>query len=115
MIVSHSDRVLPATINHPEVKAAAMRALIGPQEGWHDHVLRVIELDVGGYSPDHTHAWPHINYMLEGRGVLTIDGREYPVSADSYACVPAGSRHQFKNTGQSKFRFICIVPKEGHQ
>ena len=115
MIVAHADNVIATAINHPEVKAAAMKVLIGPQEGWGDHVMRVIELEVGGHSPDHAHPWPHINYMLSGQGVLTVDGREHTVESNSYAFVPAGSRHQFKNTGSDLFRFICIVPKQGHQ
>jgi quercetin dioxygenase-like cupin family protein len=115
MIVAHEKDILPTVINHPDVKSAAMRVLVGPQQGWSDHVMRVVELGADGYSPDHTHDWPHINYMIEGSGVLTVDGREYPVQAGGYAYVPAGSRHQFRNSGQDMFRFICIVPKEGHK
>ena len=48
-------------------------------------------------------------------GVVLVGGREHAVTSGSYAYVPAGSHHQFKNTGSGKFRFICIVPKEGHQ
>jgi quercetin dioxygenase-like cupin family protein len=29
--------------------------------------------------------------------------------------VPANTEHQFRNTGDGTFRFICIVPTEGHQ
>ena len=115
MIVAHEQDVLPTVINHPDVKAAAMRVLVGPRQGWTDHVMRIVELGADGCSPDHTHDWPHINYMIEGSGVLTMDGRDYPVQAGAYAYVPAGSRHQFRNSGQETFRFICIVPKEGHK
>ena len=38
-----------------------------------------------------------------------------PVSPGTYAFVPSGCRHQFRNAGDDTFRFICIVPKEGHQ
>jgi quercetin dioxygenase-like cupin family protein len=88
--------------------------LIGRQEGWSDHVMRLLELGPDGYSPKHAHPWPHINYMLEGRGVLYIDGKEQSVKAGSYAYIPADVEHQFKNSGTDPFRFICIVPKEGH-
>jgi quercetin dioxygenase-like cupin family protein len=37
------------------------------------------------------------------------------VEAGSYAYVPADKLHQFRNAGDGMFRFICIVPKEGHQ
>lgn len=115
MIVANEKDVIAAPIESPEVKGAKIKALIGPQQGWGDHVMRVIELDEQGYSPAHAHPWPHINYMLEGRGVLMMEGKEHPVEAGGYAFVPAGTPHQFRNTGTEKFRFICIVPKEGHQ
>lgn len=115
MIVSHEQNVIARKIDLPIVKNAAMKVLVGEQEGWGDHVMRVIELGQDGYSPKHAHPWPHINYMLEGSGVLEVDGKEQPVKAGSYAYVPADMEHQFKNAGSGTFRFICIVPKEGHQ
>jgi quercetin dioxygenase-like cupin family protein len=115
MIVAHENEIFATAINHPQVKNAGMKVLVGPPQGWSDHVMRIVELDADGYSPAHAHPWPHINYMLEGRGTLLVDGREYPVEAGSYAYVPADCHHQFKNSGTGKFRFICIVPKQGHQ
>ena len=114
MIVANEKDVPATVMQSPEVKNAAMKALISPKEGWEGYVLRVIELGEGGYSPKHTHNWPHINYILEGSGSLHINGKDNPVEAGSYAYVPAGSRHQYKNEGSGKFRFICIVPQEGH-
>jgi quercetin dioxygenase-like cupin family protein len=115
MIVSNEQRMPAAVINSPEVRNAAMKVLISEKEGWADHVLRIIELDPDGHTPRHEHPWPHINYIVEGTGTLFMDGREHPVKTGSYAYVPAGVEHQYKNAGQGKFRFICIVPKEGHQ
>ncbi len=115
MIVSHEKERIANTINSPEVNNAAMKVLIGAREGWSDHVMRIVELAPDGYSPRHTHPWPHINYMLDGKGVLFLDGEEHPVEAGSFAYVPADADHQFRNSGKENFRFICIVPKEGHQ
>ena len=114
MIVANEKDVPAMVMESPEVKAAAMKALISPQQGWEGYVMRVIELGQGGYSPKHTHDWPHINYILEGSGSLHINGKDNPVEAGSYAYVPAGSSHQYRNEGSGKFRFICIVPEEGH-
>jgi quercetin dioxygenase-like cupin family protein len=115
MIISH-EQDLPATaINSTQVHNAAMKVLIGEKEGWRDHVMRVIELGPEGYSPRHKHPWPHINYMVEGSGTLYIEGQEHAVAAGAYAFVPPNAEHQFRNSGPGPFRFICIVPKEGHQ
>lgn len=114
MIIANEKDALASTINSPEVRGAAMKVLISGKEGWKDHVMRVIELAPGGFTPHHAHEWPHINYMIEGSGVLRIGDQENAVTAGSYAYVPAGQIHQFRNTGKGAFRFICIVPTEGH-
>ena len=114
MIVGNEKDVHAMAMESAEVKNAAMKALISPKEGWKGYVMRLVELDEAGYSPKHTHDWPHINFILEGKGSLHIDGKDNTVEAGSYAYVPAGSPHQYKNEGSGKFRFICIVPEEGH-
>lgn len=115
MIVSHDSLAPVRHMDIPGAKDADMKVLVGEGQGWSDHVMRLIELAPGGCSPKHAHPWPHINYMVEGHGVLHIDGKDHEVKSGSYAFVPANSLHQFVNTGQEQFRFICIVPKEGHQ
>jgi len=114
MGVGHIDETNGFIIESPEARSASMKVLIDGNGGWKDHVMRVIELEEGGFSPKHTHDWPHINYMIEGKGILHIDGRDYPVTAGSYAFVPGGKLHQFRNNGSAPFKFICIVPTEGH-
>ena len=115
MIISHVSNAETKPINHPDAKEAAMKALISPKEGWEGYVMRLVELKPGGYSPYHDHPWPHINFMVKGKGTLHMDGEDHPVSEGSYAYVPAGKIHQFKNEGSEPFEFICIVPEEGHQ
>lgn len=114
MVVGNEKDVFATLMNHPEVKNAGMKVLVSPKEGWQDYVMRIIELDKDGYSPKHIHDWPHINYVIEGKGILLMDGRDTPVEAGAFAFVPAGILHQYRNAGDDKFRFICIVPKEGH-
>ena len=115
MIVANEQDKIAAAVVSPEVRNAAIKVLIGEKEGWTDHVMRIVELGPDGHSPRHSHPWPHINYMVEGIGSLFMDGRDHPVEAGTYSFVPANTEHQFKNAGNGMFRFICIVPKEGHQ
>ncbi len=115
VIVSHESNIEMKKLESPEVKGASMAALISPKEGWEGYVMRVLELTEGGYSPKHSHPWPHINYMIEGEGLLFLDGEEKEVRAGSYAYIPEDKMHQFKNAGKGVFKFICIVPEIGHQ
>jgi len=114
-MIGHVSELEVKKVNNPDAKNAAMKVLISPEEGWEGYVMRIVEVDENGYTPIHSHPWPHINYMLEGEGELMINDKAYPVKAGSYAYVPSSTLHQFKNIGKSTFKFICIVPKEGHK
>ncbi|RKX83098.1 MAG: cupin domain-containing protein [Spirochaetes bacterium] len=95
------------------LKNAEKQVLIGSEEGWDSHVMRMFTLGKDGYSPKHSHPWKHIVYIVKGEGVILIDNIEYPVSADSVAVVPGDTVHQFSQKGEGEFVFMCIVPTEG--
>lgn len=114
-MVGNFNDLIPNPVTHPDAKLAAMKVLVGPSEGWSDYVMRVVELEKDGHSPRHAHPWPHINYVIEGEGLIHIDGQDYPVKAGSYAFVENDKIHQYINKGPGMMKFICIVPKEGHQ
>lgn len=102
-------------VNHPSAQDASMKVLVGKDEGWESHVMREVTVEVNGFTPKHSHPWPHINYFLEGTGELMIDGKVTKVEVGSYSYVPSNALHQFRNKGEGIFKFICIVPKEGHK
>lgn len=113
MFVSHRDQIPKKVIESPSLKGVEKQVLIGPEQGWQDHVMRMFTLAEGGYSPRHSHSWPHIIYCVEGEGVLYADGKEYPLSAGSTAYVDGMKEHQLIHAAGKQFVFICIVPKEG--
>ena len=113
MIVSHRRDVLGTRMDNDQIKNAVKKVLISPTQGWEGYVMREFELGQGGYTPRHTHPWPHINYIIEGEGALHLDGQDYLLEAGSFAFVPNNKLHQFTNTGNGRFVFLCIVPEEG--
>ena len=113
-MIGNIDELREKLIETKEAKGASIKVLVGPEEGWKNHVMRELSVKAGGFTPKHAHPWPHINYILAGEGSLMIDGVETLVKAGSFAYVPANKLHQFKNQGDELFRFICIVPVEGH-
>jgi len=102
-------------MNSDTIKDVNMQVLVSPKEGWDSHVMRVFEVGVGGFTPQHQHPWEHINYILEGQGSLMIGEEVFPLQQGSYAYVPQNTIHQFKNVGDTVFKFICIVPTRGHK
>ena len=87
--------------------------VIGKPEGWQDHTLRVFRIGPGGNTPHHQHDWEHINYVIKGRGKLTIAGETHEISEKDFAFVPPNTMHQFENPYDEDFEFICIVPNRG--
>ena len=114
MIVGNMNDIAGKVIGDIAAKDASIKVLVSENEGWESHVMRVIDVAVDGFTPKHSHDWPHINYIIEGKGELMIDGKINLVSDGAYAYVPSNTIHQFRNIGNTIFKFICIVPKEGH-
>lgn len=86
---------------------------IGRNEGWKDCTMRVFRVAPGGNTPRHQHDWEHINYIISGKGRLTIDGEMYEIATKDFAFVPPNSLHQYENPYDEDFEFICIVPNRG--
>jgi mannose-6-phosphate isomerase-like protein (cupin superfamily) len=52
---------------------------------------------LGGARPDrqHPHADDEVYIVLDGRGVLDVEGKSVPLERGQAVLVPAGARHQF--------------------
>jgi len=113
MFVGHISDVEQVFYNDNNIKNVVKQVAIGKNEGWEDYVLRVFTVKNGGYTPRHTHDWPHINYILAGEGTLYLNGELYNVKAGSIAYIPNNVEHQFMADRNSDIQFICIVPEKG--
>lgn len=90
------------------------QVVIGPEDGSNEIIMRYFTLNTGGSSPYHVHPWPHLVRVEKGTGVLVdIDGNTKPLEAGNFVYVPDNEKHQFRNTGDGDFCFICIVPERG--
>jgi len=113
VFVSNVKNIKVITVSAPGVVNAVKQTLVGPEQGWEGWVMRLFTLSKGGNTPRHSHEWPHINYIVSGKGTLYLDGEEHAVEPGSVAYIPGGSEHQFRNQGGEDFSFICIVPEQG--
>ena len=113
MAVFHERDVNGMKIEIPAAKFVLKKSVVTPETGWEGQVMRIFEIGEGGHTPKHEHPWYHVNYIIEGTGVLNVDGEDYAVEPGSCAYVPEDVMHQFVNTGKGTLKFICIVPEEG--
>ena len=102
-----------------------------PLEGWNDPVRGVVTwrtLLSGDRTPTealtlgvaevteragaearlHRHAQAEAYYILSGRGILTVEGEERPLSPGTCAFIPGGAWHAARGIGAEPLRLLYV-------
>lgn len=112
MKIKKRDDVPPVAT--PGYTAVVKQVILGPDDGSDEIVLRYFSVAKGGATPYHNHDFPHLVKIEAGQGVaVDADKNETPVAAGDYVYVDSDEIHNFKNTGDDPFEFICLVPMRG--
>jgi len=107
----HYSEVENEAVPEPAV-GVKIRWLINEKTGAPSFAMRRFEVGPGGYTPYHTHDWEHEVYVLEGEGVAVGPEGEAGLGPGSVVLVEPGEEHDFKNTGQGKLVFLCMIPHQ---
>ena len=95
----------------PGFTGVAKQVVLGPADGSDEIVLRYFTVEPDGTTPRHSHDFPHLMKVEKGSGVaVDPDGVERPVGIGDYVYVPPDEVHNFKNTGDKPFVFLCLIP-----
>jgi len=84
-------------------KALVSEALVG---------TRKLDFRISHYQPmawveDHVHtAQEQVYFVLDGEGLLTLDGVEHHLTRYDYVWIPPGVRHSFVSCGLSPLIFL---------
>ncbi len=62
----------------------------------------------GGEFPEHSDAYTHIFYILEGEGEASVDGQRVPWRKGAALTVPSGMSHAYRNTGKTDLLLITL-------
>ena len=117
-------------MDQPVVTCAAER----PQESWNDPVRGVLNWvtlfsrDItptsglsagiatlppgGGSRTPHRHVPAEIYLILEGKGILTLDGRDSVVEAGSAIFIPGHAAHCLRNDTEAELRLFYVFPTD---
>jgi quercetin dioxygenase-like cupin family protein len=68
----------------------------------------VAQIQPGDHLKDHRHAPPELYYVLDGEGVVTIEGSDYHVSANSAVFIPGNAVHGLRNSGQIPLNVLYV-------
>jgi uncharacterized cupin superfamily protein len=66
-----------------------------------------------GRAPDHFHRYDEVIYVLEGEGVLEIDGESAPLRPGTCVHLPRTLVHCLANTGEAELRVLGVFRPAG--
>ena len=81
--------------------------------GQHSQVV-VMTLQPGEDIGEETHEGDQILFFIEGKGEAVLDGEFSPVWPNDMVFVPAGTLHNFINTGGLKLRLVTTYAPPEH-
>jgi quercetin dioxygenase-like cupin family protein len=110
MKIEKSSNISKSPVKADGAKDVAIRWLISKEDGAENFALRLFELQPGGFTPLHTHPHEHEVFIIEGQGIFVYQGQQHPFAAEYVIFVPGNKQHQFKNTGDSVLRLLCVIP-----
>lgn len=110
MKVNHFTDAPSQAVEMPGATGCTVRWLLGPQEGAPNFSLRRFEVEPGGFTPKHQHPYEHEVFVLEGTGVVLEGDIEHPLVPGGVIYVAPNDLHQFKNTGTTPLKFLCMIP-----
>ena len=92
------------------VKDVTMRVMVGRADNAPTFAMRHFTVEPGGHTPHHSHNYEHEVYITEGEGQVEENGKFHRIRGGDVLFVPPNAVHQFKATGQSPLKFLCLVP-----
>jgi len=110
MKIEKSDSIAKSSVEEQGAKDVEIRWLISKDDGAENFAMRMFELQPGGFTPLHEHQHEHEVFVIEGEGIFVYEGKEYQFEKDYVIFVPGTKEHQFKNSGNSILRLLCLIP-----
>ena len=68
--------------------------------------VTLVEMEPGGFQNIHSHKPEQTYYILEGKGIMTVDDHECIVKAGDCIFIPSQSKHGLKNNNDTVLRYI---------
>jgi mannose-6-phosphate isomerase-like protein (cupin superfamily) len=105
--VRYGDRQpLPATAGRE------FRHLVGSELGCHD-VTQFLGVIPPGRAPMHSHTYDEVAYVVEGEGILHLNGSETPIGPGTCIHLPPRVEHCLENTGEGPMRVLGVFHPAG--
>jgi mannose-6-phosphate isomerase-like protein (cupin superfamily) len=102
-------------IEPPQHHSAYSKLLVNPDNSASRYFdFRISLYQPKGYVEEHTHEHAeHVYYILQGRGLMTLNDRRYVVEPHTAIFIPPGVAHSLANTGLENLLFIVVTAPPG--
>lgn len=114
MKITALDKLEKAQVTLEGAKAVLKQVPISKDDGSPRFSFRVFTIEPNGHTPYHTHPFEHLNFIIEGNGVMVNEKmEEQEIHSGDFALVLPDEKHQYRNTSASEpLIMICAVPKD---
>jgi quercetin dioxygenase-like cupin family protein len=112
MKVAHFSQTPAEKVHMEGAEGVCVRWLISDRDGAPNFAMRYFEIEPGGYTPRHSHPYEHEVFILEGEGVVLEGDIERRLRPGVAVYVAPNELHQFRNTGATVLRMLCLVPHQ---
>lgn len=108
-IINYND-VLPITMDNEKIRNVSGRVMLGKEDGATHFCMRLFEIGPSGYTPLHTHDWEHEVFVHSGLGEVFMKDAWHLLQRGTAVLIPPNTTHQFRNTSDKPFVFVCLIP-----
>jgi quercetin dioxygenase-like cupin family protein len=113
MYVTRLDKVEKTILGMEGAKGVYKQIPLSRKDGVRTFSFRVFTIEPGGHTPFHQHEFEHMNYVINGEGILVAEDQEHELGEGDFALILPGEKHQFKNSSENQnLLIICAVPRE---
>ena len=113
MYVTRLDKIEKTILGMEGAKGVYKQIPLSRKDGVPTFSFRVFTIEPEGHTPFHQHEFEHMNYVINGEGILVAEDREHNLREGDFALILAGEKHRFKNSSDNQnLLIICAVPRE---
>lgn len=110
-MISNVEELESKALDHEGLVNISTKLLFDKEAGV-GSIGRIYTFHRGGYTDTHMHPWFHVFYVLDGEGIISIDGIEHFVKKGACCVIPARMVHKIRNIGDNDFMLMSIAGDE---
>jgi len=93
----------------PDPYRRTIKILLAPdREDVPEIMLSHVTIYPGSHTDYHDHDRPELIYVVSGTGISKCEGEEVEVGPDTAMWVPAGEKHEVRNTGDEPVSLVTV-------